>query len=179
VGASSKRSQQEVMRIVCDTGPLMHLAEANASNLLHLAGELHIPQAVDIEMRRYDAGWTRGRFGRIQVTPLDSPYDLEAAAWRKAGLLDAGEAEAIQLTRQLHAQWLLTDDAAARLVAQSLGLETHGSLGVVLWAAAVGHLARAAAETALQGLEESSLWLSPAVLEEAKAALNELFLPGG
>jgi predicted nucleic acid-binding protein len=162
-------------RVVCDTGPLLHLAEANASDLLHFLGELYVPEAVDIEMRRYDEHWRRRRPGRIQVTPLDPPYDLEAAAWRTAGLLDAGEAEAIQLMRQLRAQWLLTDDAAARVVAQSLGLEIHGSLGVVLWAAAVGHLSRAAADAALHGLAKSSLWVSAAVLGEAKNALDKLF----
>jgi predicted nucleic acid-binding protein len=92
-------------------------------------------------------------------------------------LLDAGEAEAIELARQLRAHWFLTDDASARLVAQSLGLEVHGSLGVVLWSAAAGRLPRAAAEDALDMLAHSSLWISPSVLAEAKAALNQLLGP--
>ncbi len=46
--------------------------------------------------------------------------------------LGAGEAEAIALARSLHADWLLTDDAEARVVAQLAGLEVHGSLGVLL-----------------------------------------------
>jgi hypothetical protein len=53
--------------VVCDTGPILHLAEANASDLLYLSGELHIPPAVDIEMRRYDAMWLGRRPGRIRV----------------------------------------------------------------------------------------------------------------
>jgi predicted nucleic acid-binding protein len=66
-------------------------------------------------------------------------------------------------------------DAAARLFAQTLGLEVHGSLGVVLWAAAVGRLGRAEAETTLDRLAQSSLWISARVLAEAKAALDQLF----
>jgi len=34
----------------------------------------------------------------------------------------------------------LTDDAAARLFAATLGMEVHGSLGVVLWNVARRHL---------------------------------------
>lgn len=75
----------------------------------------------------------------------------------------------------MNAQWLLTDDSAARLFAQSLGIEVHGSLGVVLWAAAVGHLDLANAEATLDRLAQSSLWISARVLAEAKTALNQLF----
>jgi len=56
-----------------------------------------------------------------------------------------------------------------------LGLEVHGSLGVVLWAAAVGQIQRAEAEAALERLAQSSLWISARVLAEAKAALDQLF----
>lgn len=106
---------------------------------------------------------------------LTGAFAGEAAAWRQAGLLDPGEAEAVALARQINAQWLLTDDAAARLFGQSLSLEVHGSLGVVLWAAAAGRLNRADAEAALDRLAQSSLWISAKVLAEAKAALEQLF----
>jgi predicted nucleic acid-binding protein len=89
--------------------------------------------------------------------------------------LDAGEAEAIALARQVQADWFLTDDAAARLFAQALGLEVHGALGIILWATAVGHLNRTAAEAALHRLAQSSLWVSAKVLTEARLALDQLF----
>ncbi len=176
MGSATAHGKQAVRTVVCDTGPLLHLAEAQAAELLHLVGELHIPPAVDAEMTHHNANWRSGQ-AHIQVTRLAPRYKGEAAAWRKAGLLDLGEAEAIQLALQFRAEWFLTDDGAARLVAQSIGLETHGSLGIVLWAAAVGHLTRTAAEGALDGLAKSSLWISHAVLDEAHAALNELLPP--
>ena len=117
-----------------DTGPILHLDEAKASNLLGLAGEVHIPQAVDAELFHHQASWASDKPVWVRVTALHPPYDKEAETWQQAGLLDAGEAEAIALARQLHAKWLLTNDAPARLLDQSLGLEVHGSLGVVLWA---------------------------------------------
>ena len=90
-------------------------------------------------------------------------------------MLHAGEAEAIALARQIAADWLLTDDAAARLFASELDLEVHGSLGVILWAAALGYLDRPAAEQALTRLASSSLWLSTRIQGEAWAALEEIY----
>jgi predicted nucleic acid-binding protein len=57
---------------------------------------------------------------------------------------------------------------------EALGLEVHGSLGVVLWAAGAGHLGEKEAHAALDGLASSSLWVSERVLQEARAALKEL-----
>ena len=77
--------------------------------------------------------------------------------WQTSGLVEAGEAEAIALARQLSAAWFLTDDAAARVFATALGLEVHGSLGIVLWAAARKYLSREEAGAALDRLAHSSL----------------------
>src|SRR5207253_3806544 len=97
------------------------------------------------------------------VDALITPHDAEARAWQQSGLLDAGEAEALALAQQLQAEWLLTDDAAARLLAQTLGLEVHGSVGIVIWAAASGHLDQTEAENTLNRLAQSSLWVSSRV----------------
>lgn len=159
---------------MCDTGPLLHLGEAGVRDLLPPAGDVHIPIAVDREMRSYEAAWDLQRPAWLHVNQLDSGAALEARSWQQAGLLHYGEAQAIALTRQLRADWLLTDDAAARLLAKSWGLEVHGSLGLVLWSAAVGHLSRPEAESALDRLARSSLWVSPSVLQAAKAALEQM-----
>jgi predicted nucleic acid-binding protein len=150
------------------------MSEAQVLTLLMQTGEVYIPRAVDLEMEQNDSLWPNARPPRIHVERLGTPYDEEATAWQQAGLLDAGEAEAIALARQVQADWFLTDDAAARLFAQALGLEVHGSLGIVLWAAAVGHLNRVAAEAALNRLAQSSLWVSANVLTEARSALDQL-----
>jgi predicted nucleic acid-binding protein len=154
---------------------VLHLGEAGALNLLEQTGEFHVPKAVDTEIKQHNPDWGKQRPTWIIVTELHPPYNREAITWQQAGLLDGGEAEAIALARQLNAQWLLTDDAAARLFAQTLGLEVHGSLGIVLWAAAVDYLNRADAETTLNRLAQSSLWISSKVLAEARSALDQLF----
>jgi predicted nucleic acid-binding protein len=138
-------------------------------------GEVYITRAVNLEMEQNDSLWLNTRPSWIHVETLIAPYDGEATAWQQARLLDAGEAEAIALARQVQADWFLTDDAAARLFAQALGLEVHGALGIILWATAVGHLNRTAAEAALHRLAQSSLWVSAKVLTEARLALDQLF----
>ena len=107
--------------------------------------------------------------------PLRQPHDVEARDWHRAGLLHLGEAEALALARQEQADWFLTDDSAARVVAEQMAVEVHGSLGVLLWGAATGRVDRGAAETALERLHESSLWVSPRVLSEARRSLVNLF----
>ena len=159
-------------RIASNTGPLLHLGEAEALDLLPLVGEVHVPTAVTAELVRRTPNWQTPAW--LVVATLDQQHAAEAATWQQTGLLDAGEAEAIALARQVRAEWLLTDDTAARLMAQALGLEAHGSLGIVLWAAASGHLDHNAAAATLDRLAHSSLWLSARVLAEARSALDQM-----
>ena len=102
---------------------------------------------------------------------------MDWRSWSDAGLLDLGEAQALALAEQLRATWFLTDDAAARLIAGHLGFEVHGSLGVVLWAAATKRLGPAEARRTLEALFRSSLWLSARVRSEALAALATILRP--
>lgn len=164
------------MRIViCDTGPILHLREADCFFLLQLTGSIYVPPAVDAEMEDLDPLWASDRPGWIQSVSLDSDRLAEARSWVQAGLLDPGEAEAVALAGQMGADWLLTDDAAARTVAQHQGFEVHGSLGVVLWAAVADQLDREGADRALEALSQSSLWVSAQVLSEARRALERIF----
>jgi len=50
--------------IVCDTGPLLHLSEAGASQLLSLAGEILIPPLVAIEFEANAHGWSPPQWAR-------------------------------------------------------------------------------------------------------------------
>ncbi len=158
--------------VICDTGPLLHLSEANAIHLLQLAGEVIIPPAVAKEFKQNapDAklpGW-------IRVKDLDEPYGKKALGWSKQ--IDAGEAAAIALMLQEQAEWLLSDDAKARQFAESLGLEVHGSIGLLLWGVAERHLEnRDDALTLLNALADSSLWISDRVLRQARQAIDTLF----
>ena len=158
---------------VCETGPLIHLSEASALDTLRHVGDIHAPRQVLTEISHHLAEWQTPIW--MTIDALDTFHAAEAAAWLQAELLHAGEAEAIALARQIAADWLLTDDAAERLFASELGMEVHGSLGVILWAAAMRYLDRPAAEQALTQLTASSLWLSTRIQREAWAALEEIY----
>ncbi len=149
--------------------------EAQAIYLLEPAGSVCLPAAVERELKDLLAAVPGSRPEWILTEPLTEPYSDMARGWQDVGFLDAGEAEAIALALQEKADWLLTDDAAARLFASVCGLESHGSLAIPLWAAAAGNLDRAEAEEVLYRLAQSSLWLSPTILAEARAALAEIF----
>jgi predicted nucleic acid-binding protein len=160
---------------VADTGPVLHLAEAGALHLLPLLGEIALPPAVHDEFRRLRPAESIAQFGHVRE--LTAPSATQAADWGKAGLVDRGEAEAIALARQIHADYFLTDDAAARLLATTLGLRARGSLGVILWLAGQRSISRNEAADYLERLAGTSLWISPRIILEARTALKELKIP--
>ena len=90
-------------------------------------------------------------------------------------LIHLMEAESLAVATELRPDWFLTDDAAARKLAGSLGVESHGSLGVVLWIAGQGQLSRTEAKSYIDRLDHSSLWLSELVRVEVRRLLHELF----
>jgi len=164
-----------LIRIVCDTGPLLHLLEAESLALLGRAGRVYIPPSVQSELLAHDPRWTTEQPPWVETVPLEPAFAEKALAWLRSRLLDQGEAEALALCAQLSADWFLTDDTAARMIAQGQGREVHGSLGVVLWAAATGALDFTGARASLARLARSSLWISARVLGEADAALSKIF----
>ena len=159
---------------MCDAGPVLHLSEAGALGLLEKTGEVFIPTAVDREVARHLADWPARRPGWLRVQSPPDPSAGQLVQWAAQIDIGPGEMEAIVLAQSLAADWLLTDDAAARVVATLLALEVHGSLGVVLWAAAQRHISQAEAAAMLERLAKSSLWVSPAIIAEARRALDAL-----
>ena len=156
--------------VVCDTGPLLHLDEASAIYLLEPAGQILIPPLVSQELANRMAlpGW-------VNIEGLNRSAQAKASEWSHREDLDSGEAEAIALAMQVKSDWFLTDDALAREFSESLGLETHGSIGVLLWAIAEGYVQdRNDAHELLNNLINSSLWISARVVEQASRAIDEL-----
>ena len=159
--------------VVCDAGPLIHLSESGAVYLLNPAGSILIPPAVATEFAR---NLPNGKLPDwIKIHELTARSNSQVTRWVKNDDVDIGEAEAIALALQQHSDWLLTDDAEARQFAESLGLEVHGSIGLLLWAVASGLVEnREQAYRMLNGLKRSSLWISERVATAAAKAIDEL-----
>lgn len=103
---------------------------------------------------------------------------MRAAKWVEGEMLDPGEAESLAIAEEISPDLFLTDDAAARLMAEGLGFVARGSLGVVLYCAAKGSLTQSDARAHLDALfGNSTLWLSGTVKKRANAALAQMFAP--
>jgi predicted nucleic acid-binding protein len=105
-------------------------------HLLSLAGKILIPPLVVTEFEANAQGWSPPQW--VQIIALENSGRRKAERWIRTQQIHAGEAEAIGLALQEHADWLLTDDASARQFAESLGLEVHGSIAILLWSIATG-----------------------------------------
>jgi len=158
--------------VVCDTGPLLHLSEAGALHLLQYTGKVLIPDLVADEFEQNAQGWKPPQW--ITIQEMDKDAGKEADNWRVTGIVDPGEANAIALAVQLNADWLLTDDARARQFAETLGLEVHGSIGLLLWSLGEGFIQKDQAYNLLEGLAHSSLWVSERVLDKARQTIELL-----
>lgn len=156
---------------VADTGPLLHLDEAEALQILPRIAEVSIPPIVEQELSRYPLfskpSW-------LSIHRLSQSGMSKSLAWQEAGLVDEGEADALALALESPCDWFLSDDAAARLLGESLGLEVHGSLGIVIYAAARGLVTLDESRQMLRGLRDSSLWISSKVFSAAEQALDEI-----
>ena len=121
------------MIVVSDTSPVTALLTVGQAEILpRLFGEVVIPKAVETELLRSHPmlpDWLRVRL-------------LSDGA--KAGLyaqsVDRGEAEAIALAEELHADHLLIDERKGRRLAQQQGVPVVGLLGVVLMAKRAGFI---------------------------------------
>jgi predicted nucleic acid-binding protein len=69
------------------------------------------------------------QFTRTQIA---LPEDVEFMTLLRAFALGIGEQEVLALMRQQPTAILLTDDAAARLVAEQMGMRVHGTIGILL-----------------------------------------------
>ena len=115
------------MIVVSDTSPITALLAVEQADLLkQLFGEAVIPNAVETELLRMHPvlpAWLR-------VQSLQNFAKANVYAFS----VDRGEAEAIALAEELHADHLLIDERKGRRLAQRQGLPVLGLLGVVLLA---------------------------------------------
>lgn len=162
--------------VIADTGPLIHLHQAQALDLLPLLGEVVVTPQVVREWSNQTSDLRPQLFPEwLKVVSPTAEASARCDSWVQSGLLHAGEAESLAVALELQPDWFLTDDTAAREFATSLHVETHGSLGVLLWAGGQQLISEDRATEILDRLEHSNLWLSRRVRAEARQALKQLF----
>jgi predicted nucleic acid-binding protein len=163
--------------VVTDTGPLLHLHQVGAMHLLAHLGSVQVTPTVWSELQRHAPSFaSKGLPEWLSLAQPSASAMSQASQWVNAQVLHAGEAEALAHARETQADMFLTDDTAARTMGESLGIQVRGSLGVVLFAAASGHLDKASCLQTLDALEaQSTLWMSAKVKAAAKQAVSQIF----
>lgn len=123
----------QVMLVVSDTSPLTALLQIKQAGLLStLFGRVLIPPAVKDELLRFHSSLP----DYLAVTAILDRQIVETLSRE----LDQGEAEAIVLAEESHAEYLLIDEKHGRAVAEARGLRVVGLLGVLLMAKTAGHI---------------------------------------
>jgi predicted nucleic acid-binding protein len=160
------------VRVVSDSGPLIHLARAGHFDLLQLLyGRLLIPPSV------YQEVVVRGR-------GQDGSRELSRARWihhrrpRRADLATAlgaflgrGEAEAIALAAERKDTLLLIDEVHGRRVARKMGISVRGALGVLLQGHRAHHVPDLAG--AIARMRERGTWIADEVVAAIMATTRE------
>ena len=122
-----------MMLVVSDTSSVTALLQIGQAGLLPLLFErVLIPTAVKDELLRFHHSlpdYLAVQAIQDQQTARDLSRDL-----------DLGEAEAIVLAEESHAEYLLIDEKHGRAVAEARGLSVVGLLGVLLMGKKAGHI---------------------------------------
>lgn len=118
--------------VVCDAGPLIHLDEVGALDLLADFAEVLVPETVwrEVEQHRPGALSCPGVELRRIVPRMPVPPELKALI--QVFSLHTGEWEALRVAMEHRPGLPLTDDTAARLAAGSLRIGTHGTIGILV-----------------------------------------------
>jgi len=163
--------------VVANSSVLIHLSRINLLNLLKdLFGKIYIPEAV------YHEVVTEGR-GKSGADVVERANWIKTEPVRNRVLvnylsteLDHGESEAIVLAMELKADLILLDESEARKIARSLGLNTKGTIGVLLLAWRKGLLDDI--EKVINELVSKGFWLKETIrtklLQEIKKAQKRL-----
>lgn len=126
------KTDQFSQLVVCDAGPLIHLDEMDSMGLLSDFREILVGEEVwrEVERHRPSALSHPEVFLRRVRPTLAEPPQLEALAQILS--LHTGEWEALRVALEHQPCMLLTDDAAARMAAGNLGINAHGTIGILV-----------------------------------------------
>jgi hypothetical protein len=160
----------QVMLVVSDTSPVTALLQIGQGGLLPmLFDRVLIPAAVEAELLRFHPSlpdYLTVRAIQDQQTARTLSRDL-----------DLGEAQAIVLAEEFHAEYLLMDENRGRSIAEARGLKVVGLLGVLLMAKKAGHIPSVGRFIAK--LEsEAGFFVSDAVKQIVLTAAGEGEFPG-
>lgn len=152
-------------RAVFDAGPLIHLAEVGALDILQDLEICYVPEAVWQEVAHHQPSALSFPGLSLKRCTAPSPsINLQTLATTLS--LDSGEIESLSLMEHFPQVWFLTDDAAARLVAEQRHYHVHGTIGLLIRSVRQKQRTTSEVLDLLRTLPEcSSLHVRPALLK--------------
>jgi predicted nucleic acid-binding protein len=117
--------------VVADAGPLIHLDELAALDVLNDFAAVLVPNAVWLEVQHHRPQALQQTNVKL-IRQLPPPASDKVNAMAALYTLHHGEREALVLCVTHSIKLLITDDTAARLAAKSLNITAHGTLGLLI-----------------------------------------------
>ena len=118
--------------VVLDAGPIIHLDELQCLRLLAGFQALYIPSAVWQEIVHHRPELTLAQIPQAAILDPATALPPRLASAPDTAQLHPGEIAALALLLELENGLFLSDDDAARQMAESLGFEVTGTLGILL-----------------------------------------------
>lgn len=159
--------------VIADAGPLIHLDELAALDLLGDYRQVLVPDAVWREVEHHRPGALRSYSVCLTRQELhDTTGLIDALATMYT--LHTGEREALALCLVQPESLLLTDDTAARMAASHAGIRAHGTVGLLIRAVRRGLRSKAAVLRLLADIPvSSSLHIRPSFLADIIREVEE------
>lgn len=157
------------MIIVADTSPLISLMKCDCLEVLQeLFGEVQVPEAVYTELT------SNPQFAKEATIIENSNFihrvNIEdrksVSLFKRATGLDIGESEALILSDNIHADFLLMDEAKGRKIAVQMGIRIMGTIGILLLAYDSGILSAEDIKAAIGLLRSTSRHISEKLFEQ-------------
>ena len=162
------------LRVICDAGPIIHLDELDCLDLLNDFKEIILPATVTKEVKRN----RKSALEKIKFTELPGkkPRNEQLLTMCQVFSLDIGEIEALAALEKYPNAMFLTDDAAARLVAERMGFKVHGTIGLLVRSIRRSQRKPVDVLKILSDIpDKSTLYLKTSLLEDAKMRIKKEF----
>jgi len=121
------------IKVVSDTGPLIHLSEIECIHLLNIFQMIYVPESVHGEYYKHKKENDPDFFELKNITISKVQLEVVSDFINRHGLnnLHSGERDCLYLCQDLSIDTILTDDLAVRDAAKKLGITPVGSLGII------------------------------------------------
>ena len=164
------KTENEPPLVVCDAGPLIHLDELGALELLPIFPQFWCPRQCGLKLR----STVRPRFPTLvylcSASHRKKKVPPELDALNAIFSLHIGEWEALRVALEYQSSLLLTDDTAARMAAGSLRIAAHGTVGILVRSIRRGQRTKAEVISILESIPtRSTLHLKRSLLDRVIA----------